>query len=128
MGNRRRSSQTCSCTFRAVAPDHHDRLLELEDDAFEPLVELIEMATTWHELEYGLTEPVIGPDCWLDFAEAHSWGDPDRIIDLMIALGSIARPRRVRSAEAESYSPLAAQLASVTALQPRHAAKRASTA
>ena len=92
------------------------------------MVELIEMATTWHELEYGLDEPVIGPDCWLDFAMAHSWTDQNRIIDLMLALGSIARPRRVRGAEAESYSPLAEQLASESTLRPRRAATSAGIA
>lgn len=117
----RHTSQTCSCAFREVAPAHHDRLLALEADAFEPIVELIEMATTWHELEYGLDEPVIGPDCWVEFADQHSWADRSRIIELMLALSSIAKPRCIRGAEAESYSPMAERLASVTALRPHRA-------
>lgn len=124
----RHMSRSCTCAFRAVAPDHHDRMLELEHDPFDTLVELIEMATTWHELEYGIDEPVIGPDCWLDFAMAHTWSDQNRVIDLMISLASIARPRRVCGAEAESYSPIAKQLASVTAIRPHHEVTSAGSA
>ncbi|MDW3177556.1 MAG: hypothetical protein R8J94_09235 [Acidimicrobiia bacterium] len=124
----RHTSRSCRCAFRAVAPSHHDRLLDLERNPFNTLVELVEMATTWHELEYGIDEPVIGPDCWLDFAMAHTWTDQSRVIDLMISLGSIARPRRVCGAEAESYSPMAEQLASVTAIRPHPVATSATSA
>lgn len=104
--------------MRESAPQHHDRLTALERDPLGALVELIEMATTWHELEYGLLEPVIGPDRWVDFAREHEWANKARVVDLMISLMSIARPRRVRGAESESYSSSASKLASVTSLHP----------
>ena len=125
MSNGRRKPQSCSCVFHGRAPEHHDRLLGLERRPFDALVELVEMATTWHELEYGLAEPVIGPDQWLDFAMAHSWEDPERVLDLMMSLSSIARPRRVCGADSESYSPMASRLASVTTLRPQESASSA---
>ena len=58
------------------------------------LVELIEMAATWGEIEYGESEPVIPPDEWIEFAEAHAWADGDRVFDALVALASLApRPQ-----------------------------------
>jgi hypothetical protein len=58
------------------------------------LVELIEMAATWGEIEYGEQEPVIPPGDWIEFAEAHAWADGDRVFDALVALASLA-PRPV---------------------------------
>jgi hypothetical protein len=55
---------------------HHDRLLTIDTDP-DALLELIELAVTWHELEYS-DEPVIGPADWLTFAERHRWAVPER--------------------------------------------------
>ena len=59
------------------------------------LVELIEMAATWGEIEYGEAEPVIPPGEWIEFAEAHAWGDGDRVFDALVALASLAPARSV---------------------------------
>ena len=53
------------------------------------LVELIEMAATWGELEYGETEPVIPPSEWIDFAAEHAWVDANRVFDALVALSSL---------------------------------------
>jgi hypothetical protein len=42
------------------------------------LLELIELAVTWPELEYSET-PTIAPDQWIPFVENHRWADPDRV-------------------------------------------------
>jgi hypothetical protein len=123
MGEHSSKKWTCGCKYRALAPEHHDRLLALEQDPLDSLVELIEIATTWHELEYGLCQPVLSPGAWFDFALSHSWKDPSRISDLMIALSSISQPAP-HTGDRNSSAPLETeQLASVTELAPsqRHA-------
>ena len=67
----------CGCRFEQHAPAHHRRLVSLEREPMTALVELIEMAATWHEIEYGESEPVIPPDEWIAFAEDHAWVDGD---------------------------------------------------
>jgi hypothetical protein len=51
--------------------------MTIEDDA-DVLLELMELAVTWAELEYTDT-PTIPPDRWMTFAECHRWADPDRV-------------------------------------------------
>lgn len=69
---------TCShdCPAAAAHRSHHDRLLLVDVDADE-LLALLEMAVTWHELDYS-DQDVIGPAAWPTFAESHEWSDPDR--------------------------------------------------
>lgn len=69
------------------------------------LVELIELAATWGELEYAEGEPMIPPRDWIDFAQTHAWVDPDRVFEAFLALASLAPP---------------APLATVTPLRPEH--------
>lgn len=108
--------ERCGCAFDALAPDHHDRLRQLEHDSMSVIAELVDMAATWHELEYGLNDPVLGPDTWIDFALTHRWDDPQRVTELMLSLASLARPRRVGNMYAETHPPLPVQLASVSSL------------
>ncbi|HEY2207578.1 MAG TPA: hypothetical protein VGH99_24260 [Pseudonocardia sp.] len=42
----------------------------------EALVELLEIAVTWHELDYSEAD-VVGPRAWLDFAGRHRWSRPE---------------------------------------------------
>ena len=84
----------CRCRFAQTAPGHHHRLVSLEAQPLTSLVELIEMAATWGEIEYGETEPVIPPSEWIEFAEAHVWSDGDRVFDAFVALASL--PPRAR--------------------------------
>ena len=58
--------------------EHHDRLLTVDTD-HDALLGLIELAVTWHELDYS-TEPVVGPRDWLTFADRHDWVCPDRAV------------------------------------------------
>jgi hypothetical protein len=102
----------CGCRFEQHAPAHHRRLVALEQEPMTALVELIEMAATWHEIEYGESEPVIPPDEWIAFAEDHAWMDGARVFDALVALASVARPSRSR------------QPAAVTPLRRRAAGAR----
>jgi hypothetical protein len=77
----------CRCTdsrWRA----HHDRLRSVETDLDE-LLELLELAVTWSELDYG-DVAVVPPERWTDFALAHVWRDPDRMERLFGLAADIA--------------------------------------
>ncbi len=63
------------CRDRTVAA-HHDRLLRVDVDV-DALLELLEMAVTWHELDYGPCA-VVGPAAWSTFVEDHEWTRRDR--------------------------------------------------
>jgi hypothetical protein len=51
--------------------------MTIESDQ-DVLLELIELAVTWPELEYSDT-PTIAPENWMPFVESHHWADPDRV-------------------------------------------------
>lgn len=95
----RSASTRAVCTARChLAPElreHHDRLLTVEHDAAE-LLELMELAVTWGELEYE-GEAVIGPDQWVDFAAAHLWVEPERAERIFAVAVDIAACSRRRS-------------------------------
>ncbi|WP_156935184.1 hypothetical protein [Pseudonocardia spinosispora] len=69
---------TChgQCAVAARYPEHHDRLLAVDTDA-DAVLELFEMAVTWHELDYSESE-VAGPGDWLTFADEHRWSCAER--------------------------------------------------
>ncbi len=95
-----------SCQFRGRTKAHHDRLLRVDRDSGEVL-NLIELAVTWGELEYA-DRGVIPPSRWLEFAQAHRWQDADqaeRILALAtdVAMGSM-RVARDRSASATALA------------------------
>lgn len=64
------------CSAGAEHAAHHDALLSVDVDA-EAMLALLEMAVTWHELDYSECG-VLGPAAWLTFAQAHRWADPER--------------------------------------------------
>ncbi|MGE3285054.1 MAG: hypothetical protein AB7J32_02990 [Pseudonocardia sp.] len=81
----------------ALAREHHDRLLAVDVDP-EELLALLELAVTWHELDYSTT-PVLGPDAWADFAACHTWRDPqraERAFSLALDIAGRAGTRAVR--------------------------------
>jgi hypothetical protein len=85
----RRPAATCDCRFASIAPRHHDLLLNVEVDVATTL-ELMELATTWEEIDYS-EEAVIPPCDWMDFAAAHNWRDPElaaRLFSLAIDVAS----------------------------------------
>ena len=69
-----------ACRAQCVAADehpvHHARLLAVDTDV-DALLDLLEMAVTWRELDWS-EAPVIGPRDWPAFAAAHRWRDPAR--------------------------------------------------
>lgn len=90
-----------SCLVAPALRAHHDRLLRMEHDADEVL-ELMELAVTWGELEYDAAV-VIGPESWVAFAATHHWAEPDRverIFGLALDIAARAEPplRRVTPA------------------------------
>lgn len=91
----RRPAATCDCRFARIAPRHHDALLNVEADV-AVTVELLELATTWEELDYS-AEAVIPPCDWLDFAAAHNWRDPE-LASRLFSLAIDVAARRPESA------------------------------
>ncbi len=55
----------------------HDTLTRVERDS-DALLDLMELALTWHELEYSETA-TLPPDQWASFMECHHWDDPERV-------------------------------------------------
>lgn len=88
-------SAGCACADRRWR-SHHDRLLRVEADPDE-MLELLELAVTWCELDYSAAA-VVPPEHWDDFALAHDWQDPERMGRLFglaadIALRAAAGPQ-----------------------------------
>jgi hypothetical protein len=86
------------CAFDPATEKHHARLTTIESDQ-DALLELFELALTWHELEYS-EMPIIPPDRWMAFVENHRWSDPDRVerifsvaTDLVMMAGRATRQR-----------------------------------
>jgi hypothetical protein len=74
--------------------EHHDRLLRVDTDS-EALLELIELAVTWGELDYS-SQPIVGPRQWSTFAGRHHWTIPehaDRAFDLAIDIVNRHAPK-----------------------------------
>jgi hypothetical protein len=67
-------ARTSCCRDRAAA--HHDRLLQVDVDV-DALLGLLEMAVTWHELDYSHCA-VVGPAAWPTFVEDHQWTHRER--------------------------------------------------
>jgi hypothetical protein len=88
----RRPAAACGCRFATIAPRHHDALLNVEADVAVTL-ELMELATTWEELDYS-GEAVIPPCDWLDFAGTHNWRDPELATRLFSLASDVAARRR----------------------------------
>lgn len=89
----RRPPASCDCRFAQLAPGYHDVLLKVEVDVAATL-ELMELATTWEEIDYS-DEAVIPPCDWMDFAAIHKWRDPE----LAARLFSLATDVAARRAE-----------------------------
>jgi hypothetical protein len=96
-------SGPCACRFHREAPEHHDRLLTVELDPLGRVLELVELAATWHELEWTDAEPRIAPRDWIEFAAVHGWQD-ERIGDLFVALASLSCDQAV----ADDLAPVVA--------------------
>lgn len=73
----RQSGCRDTCSFDAGAEWHHARLRTLENDQ-DALLEFLELAITWHELEYS-NSTLIPPDQWMAFVESHRWTNPARV-------------------------------------------------
>lgn len=84
------------CSVPPAARRHHDRLLTVEFDIDE-LLELIELAVTWGELDYS-GAAVVPPDQWLDFAACHEWHNPDRAARIFSVATDIALRHGARQA------------------------------
>jgi len=78
----------CRCRLDGRTRPHHDRLLNVEADPDE-LVELLELAVTWSELDYSGAD-VVPPEAWVEFAMGHRWCDSGRMTRLFALAADIA--------------------------------------
>jgi hypothetical protein len=106
---RRQSGCRDSCSFNAAAEWHHARLRTLENDP-DALLEFLELAITWHELEYS-NATHIPPDRWMAFADSHCWVHPARAqrifslaTDVVLTAQRAARQRRGAS-DCQPFDP-----------------------
>jgi hypothetical protein len=87
----RRPAVSCECQFALAAPRHHDLLLNVEADVATTL-ELMELATTWDEIDYS-GEAVIPPCDWMGFAAVHQWRNPELAFRLFSLATDVAARR-----------------------------------
>jgi hypothetical protein len=66
-----------SCAFGGATERHHRRLKAIEHDP-EAVLELMELAITWPELEYSEAD-VIPPESWGAFVNSHRWADLNHV-------------------------------------------------
>jgi hypothetical protein len=100
------AAQSCraGCRVDPSLRRHHDRLLAVESDVDE-LLELIELAVTWGELNYcGVS--VVPPGQWLEFAACHKWRDPERAARIF----SVATDIALRAGQRETAHPLPSEV------------------
>lgn len=105
------AAHTC-CSVPSDLRAHHDRLLRVDTDP-EELLDLLELAVTWVELDYS-DVPVLGPEQWERFAGDHHWQLPERaerIFSLATDLAALA----CRSARQAEDVPRRASLRAVVA-------------
>lgn len=76
------------CGFGRTLRGHHDRLLLVDTDLDE-MLDLMELAVTWGELDYS-NQRVIPPAQWLDFLDGHQWRDPSRAARIFTLATDIA--------------------------------------
>jgi hypothetical protein len=87
---------------------HHDQLLTVEFDV-DGLLELVELAVTWGELDYS-GAGVVPPEQWLEFAACHEWRDPDRAARIF----SVATDIALRAGQRETAYPLLGEVATAS--------------
>jgi hypothetical protein len=93
------------CGFGGRLAAHHDRLLQAGTDA-SALLDLIELAVTWNELDYSSAD-VVPPTLWLEFCAQHAWPDPGhamRAFELATDVALHARSDWLDSAAGEQRS------------------------
>jgi len=84
-------TSTCTCPFARTAPRHHDQLVRATTDV-AMAVELLELATTWREIDYS-AEVLVPPSDWPEFASWHAWPDPELAERLFGVAADVARGR-----------------------------------
>ncbi len=101
---------TCraGCRVEPALRRHHDRLLTVESDVDE-LLELVELAVTWGELDYSGVG-IVPPGQWLEFAACHEWRDPDRAARIF----SVATDIALRAGRRETAYPLLGEVATAS--------------
>lgn len=96
---------TCrgACPLGPSRP-HHDRLLAVDTD-LDVALELMELAVTWHELEYP-RDALVGPAEWETFAHRHLWARPERAEQAFLLAVDIAAKGapRLRSASSAALA------------------------
>jgi hypothetical protein len=70
-----RTDSICACRFFDGRRAHHDELLRAPHEV-AMTVALLELATSWGEIDYS-GEALIPPADWLRFAAEHTWPKPE---------------------------------------------------
>jgi hypothetical protein len=91
-----------SCAFGEATERHHRRLKAIEHDP-EAVLELIELAITWPELEYSEAD-VIPPEAWGAFVDGHRWADLDHVQRIFGLASDIVRAATRPSPHVIEYS------------------------
>jgi hypothetical protein len=76
------------CGYAGSTKAHHDRLLAIAHDT-SAVLDLIELAVTWGELDYSVAD-VIPPHLWFAFCECHAWQDPEQAMRIFALAGDVA--------------------------------------
>lgn len=69
----RGASCLSGCSFGGPTKSHHDRLLSVDRDP-DGMLDLLELALTWDELDYE-AHSLIEPPQWEHFLVTHRWRD-----------------------------------------------------
>ncbi len=97
-----------ACRVDPTLRRHHDRLLTVESD-IDALLELVELAVTWGELDYSGVA-VVPPGQWLEFAACHEWRNPDRAERIFSVVTDIA----LRADQPQTAYPLLGAVATAS--------------
>jgi hypothetical protein len=121
-GHRRHSRCRAGCRYGARAAWHHDQLLDADDNT-ESMLGLVELALTWHELDYP-PGSVIEPSDWDEFLTTHQWHDRARAARIFSLAGDIVtrtQPTACANTEAPSAWSVYRALTAWATTPPRSA-------
>jgi hypothetical protein len=102
-----------TCGYAGPTRAHHDRLLAIAHDT-SAVLDLMELAVTWGELDYSGTD-VIPPDLWFQFCERHAWQDPELAMRTFALAGDVAMHSRSRGAHRAAAAPARRTTRSISA-------------
>ena len=91
------------CGFAGRTQAHHERLLAIDHD-ISAVLDLIELAVTWGELDYSGVD-VIPPDLWFQFCECHTWPDQEQAMRIFALASDVAMHSQARCGRRAAAAP-----------------------